>query len=130
MNIYTLAADESGDISFSFSKGASRYFVVAAISTENPDQLRDFVSDLRAQLGLPTDYEFKFGKLTNASLRNRIILALARQEFEAWAVIADKTVLSDTFRIMSGIEVFLYFVSELIQLIPPTQRELGTLILD
>lgn len=114
MNIYTLAADESGDISFSFSKGASRYFVVAAISTEHPDQLRDFVTELRAQVGLPLDYEFKFSRLTNASLRNRIIRALAQQEFGAWAVIADKTVLSDTFRVMSGIEVYLYFVSELI----------------
>ena len=56
MSVYTLAADESGDVSFSFQKGASRLFVVAAISTEKPDHLRDFVSDLRKEVGLPEDY--------------------------------------------------------------------------
>ena len=37
---FTLAGDESGDVSMSFGKGASRNFVIAMLATLHPDQLR------------------------------------------------------------------------------------------
>jgi hypothetical protein len=40
MPTFTLAGDESGDVSMSFAKGASRNFVIAMIATPYPDQLR------------------------------------------------------------------------------------------
>lgn len=43
----TFAGDESGDASFAFEKGASRYFVVAVIGTTEPESLRDALTELR-----------------------------------------------------------------------------------
>lgn len=48
----TFAGDESGDVSFAFDKGATRYFVVAVIATPNPDDLRQLLADLRKDSGL------------------------------------------------------------------------------
>lgn len=78
MLTFTFAGDESGDVSFNFSKGASRYFVATVIATQFPD----------------------------------------------------KAVLSEAFKAMSGLDFYLYFVSELICQIPDQKRAGGTLILD
>jgi len=126
----TFAGDESGDVSFSFGKGASRYFVVAVIATPEPDSLRQLLADLRQEAGLPPQYEFSFNSLTSAPLRRRVFEALARADFESWAVVVDKTALPDPFKVMHGLEFYLYFVTELIRLIPPDKREGATLILD
>jgi hypothetical protein len=126
----TFAGDEAGDVSFSFDKGASRYFVVAAIATVNPEGLRQGLADLRQKSGLPHEYEFKFTALSSAALRRRVFEALAQAEFEAWAVVVDKTTLPDPFRVMRGLDLYVYFVTELIQLIPPAKRDGATLILD
>jgi hypothetical protein len=126
----TFAGDEAGDVSFSFDKGASRYFVVAAIATANPDELRQRLAALRQKSGLPHEYEFKFTALSSSALRKRVFESLAQAEFDAWAVIVDKTALSDPFKVMRGLDVYVYFVTELIQLIPPTKRDGATLILD
>lgn len=130
MSTYIFAADESGDVSFAFDKGASRYFVVAAICTGKPDCLRQSLAQFRTQAKLADDHEFKFSRVTTITLRRRVFALLAEQDFECWAVIADKTTLADTFRVMHGLDVYLYFVSELINLIPRSQREHATLILD
>jgi hypothetical protein len=130
MSTFIFAADESGDVSFAFDKGASRYFVVAAISTVMPDDLRQSLINFRNQARLAEEYEFKFNRVTTTTLRRRVFTLLAEQDFECWAVIADKTTLADTFRVMHGLDVYLYFVSELITLIPGFQREHATLILD
>jgi hypothetical protein len=126
----TFAGDESGDVTFAFEKGASRYFVVAVIATPEPDTLRKLLADLRQAAGLPAQYEFRFNSLTSAPLRRRVFEALAGADFEGWAVIADKTTLPDSFRIMHRLDFYLYFVTELIRLIPPARREGATLILD
>ncbi len=126
----TFAGDESGDISFAFEKGASRYFVVAVIATDTPDTLRQLLKDLRQQSGLPANYEFSFNSLSSAPLRRRVFASLAQADFESWAVIVDKTVVSDSFKIMQRLDFYLYFVTELIQLIPSQKREGATLILD
>ena len=126
----TFAGDEAGDVSFAFDKGATRYFVVAAIATSEPDRLRQLLADLRQTSGLPREYEFKFNTLSSTALRRRVFEALSAADFEAWAVIVDKTTLSDPFKVMRGLDVYVYFVTELIQLIPPEKRAGATLILD
>ncbi len=126
----TFAGDEAGDVSFSFDKGASRYFVVAAIATADPEGLRQCLTDLRQKSGLPHEYEFKFTALSSATLRRRVFESLAQAEFEAWAMVVDKTALSDPFKVMRGLDLYVYFITELIQLIPPAKREGATLILD
>src|SRR3990172_2160863 len=126
----TFAGDESGDVSFAFGKVALRYFVVAAIATAEPDGLRQQLADLRRSSALPRDYEFKFNTLSSRALRRRAFETLAEADFEAWAVVVDKTTLPDPFRVMRGLDFYVYFLTELIQLIPPTARDGATLILD
>ena len=126
----TFAGDESGDVSFSFGKGASRYFVVAVIATAAPEALRQLLADLRQRSGLPADYEFSFNALSSAPLRRRVFAALAGADFEGWAVVVDKTTLPDPFKVMRWLDFYLYFVTELMRLIPSAKREGATLILD
>jgi hypothetical protein len=126
----TFAGDEAGDVSFSFDKGASRYFTVAAIATHEPDNLRERLARLRQASGLPHEYEFKFNGLSSAALRRRVFASLSEADFEAWAVMVDKIALSDPFKVMRGLDVYVYFVTELIQLIPAEKRDGATLILD
>ncbi len=126
----TFAGDESGDVSFAFDKGASRYFVVAVIATAEPDALRQLLTDLRQASGLPADYEFSFNALSSARLRERVFAALTGADFEGWAVVVDKTTLPDPFKVMRRLDFYLYFVTELIRLIPAEKRDGATLILD
>ena len=126
----TFAGDEAGDVSFAFDKGASRYFVVAMIATQTPETLRKLLADLRRRSGLPSHYEFSFHGLSSAPLRQRVLSALTDADFEGWALIADKTTLSDPFKVMHRLDFYLYFVTELIQRIPPTMCSGATLILD
>jgi hypothetical protein len=126
----TFAGDESGDVSFNFKKGASRNFVVAMVATSVPDSLRNKLAEVRQSSGLPASYEFKFHDLTSTALRKRTYAAIAEADFESWALIADKTSLPDTFRLFSSLDFYLYFVTELIRLIPAEKRKDATLILD
>ncbi|MCX7706874.1 MAG: DUF3800 domain-containing protein [Anaerolineae bacterium] len=126
----TFAGDEAEDVSFTFGKGASRYFVVAVVATANPDGLRQLLVELRQSSGLPADYEFSFHALSSALLRRRVFEALSSADFEGWAIVVDKTALPDPFKVMRRLDFYLYFVTELIRLIPQDKREGATLILD
>lgn len=126
----TFAGDEAGDVSFAFDKGASRFFVVAVISTPAPDELRQLLAKIRADSNLPSNYEFKFHNLSSAKLRERILSELAHAQFESWAIVVDKANLSDAFKVMRHYELYLFFVTELLQKIPEQEREGATLILD
>lgn len=126
----TFAGDESGDVSFSFDKGASRHFVFAVIATSAPDALRQQLADLRQQANLSPQYEFAFNSLSSAPLRRRVFDALRRADFEGWAVIVDKTTLPDSYKVMSGLEFYLYFLTELLRAVPANERDGATLILD
>ena len=130
MVTFTFAGDESGDVSFSFEKGASRYFVVAMIATTAPQTLRQDLADLRQKASLPAHYEFAFNSLSSAPLRRRVFEVLAEADFEGWAIVVDKTTLPDTFKMMSGLDFYLYFVTELLRVVPIDKREGATLILD
>lgn len=130
MLTFTFAGDESGDGSFNFERGASRYFVVAVIGTQNPDALRDLLVDVRQKAYLPKNFDFHFNSLASAKLRNLLFEALCQADFEAWAIVVDKTTLPDALKILvSGLDFYPYFVSELIRQIPAAKREGGTLIL-
>ena len=131
MLTFTFAGDEAGDVSFAFAKGASRYFVVTVIATPNPDDLRAVLEKVRKEASLPRTYEFGFNSVSSNRLRERVFTALGNAKFEAWALIVDKTTLPDTFKLfMSGLDVYVYFVSELIRQIPAEKRMRATLILD
>lgn len=130
MVTFTFAGDESGDTSFNFRKGASRYFVIAVIATQSPDSLRGLLEKLRHESGLVDKYEFSFHKLSGERLRNRVFSALSEANFETWAILVDKTRLAEAFKGMSGLDFYLYFVTELIARIPGEKRAGGTLILD
>ena len=130
MLTFTFAGDEAGDVSFKFEKGESQYFVVAVIATKSPDDLRDLLADIRQKAHLPQGFDFHFNSLASAKLRNLLFSSLANANFEAWAIVVDKSNLPDTFKLMSGLDVYLYFVSELIRQIPTEKRSGGILILD
>jgi len=125
----TFAGDESGDVSFAFDKGASRFFVVAVIATPAPDELRQLLAKLKTEASLPSQFEFKFSHLSK-TLRKRTLDALAQAKFEGWAIVVDKPNLSDAFKVMRRYEFYLFFVTELLRQIPSEKREGATLILD
>src|SRR5690349_2159900 len=130
MLTFTFAGDESGDVSFNFTKGASRYFVVTVIATQFPDELRKLLDKVRQDSKLPMRYEFGYHKLSSEQLRKRVFSVLSSAEFDVWAILVDKAVLPEAFKAMSGLDFYLYFVSELICQIPANIRNGGTLILD
>jgi hypothetical protein len=130
MYTYTLAGDESGDVSMSFGRGASRYFVLAIIATAEPEKLRLALEDVRMKAKLPETYEFKFHSLTSSSLRRLVFSSLLSMDFSAWAVVTDKTLLSAPFQKMDRMEFYLHFVTELLAAIPASYLRQSTLILD
>jgi hypothetical protein len=128
---FTFAGDESGDVSFNFEKGASRYFVVAVIATTQPQALRQQIDEARRELGLPINYEFGFNAMGSSTvLRRKVFARLQRADFSAWAIVVDKTTIPEPFRLMRRLDFYLFFVTELLQSIPAEQREGATLILD
>ncbi len=126
----TFAGDESGDVSFAFGKGASRFFAVAMIATEDAEGLRDLMANLVNENHLGERYEFKFHSLTSERLMKSVFDRLGKAHFEAWCMVVDKTQLPDSFRLLKGIDFYLYFVTELIQHVPLEKQTGATLILD
>jgi hypothetical protein len=127
---FTFAGDEAGDASFNFGKGASRYFVVAVVATQDADALRATLINLRKSENFSEVFEFHFNALTSGKLREKTLIALREADFMAWAIIVDKTNIPLPLRALSGMQFYLYFVAELIERIPVEFREKGTLILD
>jgi hypothetical protein len=130
MTIFTIAGDEAADASFKFERGASRYFVVAVVATQNPEDLRSLLADVRQSSHLSQGFDFHFNSLASAKLRNLLFTTLSAADFEAWGILVDKTTLPDTFQFMSGLDFHLYFIAELISQIPFERRAEGMLILD
>jgi hypothetical protein len=127
---FTFAGDEAGDVSFNFEKGASRYYVMAVIATTEPQKVRQALAEVRQQFDLPVAYEFSFHGMSSTEIRRSVFQALRRADFEAWALVVDKTTLYEPLRYMKRLDYYLFFVTELIQAIPAEQREKATLILD
>ncbi len=128
---FTFAGDESGDVSFNFEKGASRYFVMALIATDQPQTLRQRLEETRRELNLPAGYEFGFNAMgSSAVLRRKVFSTLQKADFSSWAIIVDKTTLPVLFKTIRRLDFYLFFVTELLTAIPVEQREGATLILD
>lgn len=127
----TFAGDESGDVSFNFGKGASRYFVIALIATEKPQELREMLDEVRGEFNLPAGYEFGFNSMGGAAaLRQKVFQRLGKADFSAWAIIVDKTTLPKIYADIPRLNFYLFFATELLQVIPEEMREGATLILD
>ncbi len=126
----TFAGDEAGDVSFAFSQGASRYFVVVLIETSQPDTLRSALSEFRQQHSLPAHHEFSFHRLAGLRLLTGLFQFLTRLDISIWTLVVDKQALPDSFRVMRRLDFYVYFVTELIRLIPEGQRSNASLILD
>ncbi len=124
------AGDESGDVSFAFAQGASRYFVVALMGVSDPDGLRAALSEFRQRNSLSAHYEFSFHRLAGLRLRNKVFEFLAAQNFQVWTIVVDKPSLPDTFRAMGRLDFYVYFVTDLIRSISGNERGGSTLILD
>jgi len=130
MLTFTFAGDEAGDASQNFEKGASRYFVVVVIATQDADGLRSVLTNLRRSENFAENFEFHFNSLASAKLRQKTMLAIQKADFMAWALIVDKTSMSFAMRDLSGMDFYLHCVTELIRRIPVEYRRKGTLILD
>jgi hypothetical protein len=126
----TFAGDEAGDVSLNFEKGASRYFVPAFIATKQPDHLRDMLANLRERLDLRPTHEFKFHRMTSAEIRTEVFQTLIHADFEAWALIVDKTRLPKLFETTESIGIYTHFITELLGIIPADLQKDATLILD
>ncbi|MBM3179575.1 MAG: DUF3800 domain-containing protein [Chloroflexi bacterium] len=130
MITFIFAGDEAGDVSLNFEKGASRYFVPVFISTQFPDPLRQTLAEVRQSLGLHEAHEFKFHKMADGVIRNEVFSALARADFQVWALAVDKTRLPKIFETLGSLEIYLHFITELLGMIPAELQENATLILD
>ena len=130
MITFTFAGDEAGDVSLNFAKGASRYFVPVFISTQEPDALRQALAETRQSLGLHEAHEFKFHKMADGVIRKEIFSALARSDFQVWALAADKTRLPKIFETLESFDIYLHFITELISIVPAELQEKAILILD
>jgi len=131
MITFTFAGDESGDVSFNFGKGASRYFVFAVIATEKPQDLREMLDEVRREFNLPAGYEFGFNSMGAAvALREKVFSRLNKADFSAWAILVDKTTLPKIYETIPRLNFYLFFLMELLQKIPAEMREGATLILD
>ena len=108
MLTFTFAGDESGDVSFNFDKGATRYFVMAVIATTKPEDLRQSLAEVRDEFGLSASYEFSFNGISSDQIRQRVFQALQRADFEAWALVVDKTRLTEPFHAKAGFLLVLY----------------------
>ena len=127
---FTFAGDEAGDASLDFEKGASRYFVIAVVATRDADELLSALGNLRKRESFSQSFEFHFNALTSEKLRGKTLSALKNADFKAWALVVDKTIIPLPLRALTGMELYLFMVAELISLIPANICEKGTLILD
>jgi hypothetical protein len=128
--IFTFAGDEAGDVSQNFAGGASRYFVFTIIGTNDGDKLRKVLSKVRSELELPDHFEFKFNSMNSRMLRERTFQSLADADFQAWSVIADKTTLPRPFELLHRLEFYIFFVTEVLEMIPLNSQKNAVLILD
>ena len=126
----TFAGDEAGDTSFRFDRGATRHFIISLVGTNQPDTLREALRQLRRQRNLSSRYEFSFHDTTSTRLRTSLWEILPQLDFRIWAIIADKKRLPDAFLAMQPRDLYVFFATEAIRLIPEPEREGGILLLD
>jgi hypothetical protein len=65
----TFAGDEAGHTSFNFEKGATQYFVVAFISTDQSGELRQALAGFRQEHSLSKQYGFSFHEVWSTNVK-------------------------------------------------------------
>ena len=85
----TVYLNEAGDTGFKFARGSSRYFVVALLQVVNPMSIQAAAQQLRQDLKLRDDFEFKFHHLVD-DRRLAFLDMLRRQDLNARVMVIDK----------------------------------------
>ena len=88
--------DESGDTGFKFSKNSSKYFVLTVIifdNLESAEKANDTIKELRKELKLPENFEFKFSTNTSDLIKTKFLQKLSHHDFIYRSIVIDKTVL-------------------------------------
>jgi Protein of unknown function (DUF3800) len=85
--------DESGDAGFKFREGSSRYFVVTSMIVHDPVPIHRAVDDLRLELGMRRDNEFKWYRSSEGT-RWAFLRMLRKQDFTARVLVVDKLLMA------------------------------------
>lgn len=89
--------DESGDTGFKFSKTSSRFFVLVIIifdSLADAEKANEAVKEIRKELKLPENFEFKFSTGTSDKYKKAFLQKLSKFNFRYRTVIVDKAILA------------------------------------
>ncbi len=126
-----LFVDESGNLGFIFDAGSSKFFVLVFVQVKDPDILRAFVRQLRAQQSLPANYEFKYRRVgSKRVLRTAFFRDLAQLEFVAWALVVDKRRLSVSVMALDRIGFYGWAMGELVSALPSEAIAHSIIVID
>lgn len=92
-----ITIDDSGDVGFKFRRASSRYFSIACVVFDDwldAEEASVRIKRLRRKLGWPDYREFKFHN-ASAKIRQRFLTEMQGTNFEVWAIIVDKTKITD-----------------------------------
>lgn len=84
--------DESGDTGLKLTKGSSKYFTIALVVFNDPDEAircDQRIELLRAEMGLGENFEFHF-KNDSSNVRKQFLKAIHPYQFNYFAVVIDK----------------------------------------
>jgi hypothetical protein len=121
--------DESGETGFKFGQVSSYFFIVALVSVDEPQPIRERIEQLKRELGVSARYEFKFNK-TSRRFRQAFFAALQSADFRARVLVVDKRKLSRQWQAVDKMSFYVYFVGESLLLVSPYTWEDTYLILD
>ncbi len=82
--------DESGDTGFRFRQGSSTHFVIALVMIDDPIPIHEAIDQLRSDLGLSKEKEFKFSQMRDHTKEN-FFRAVRPFPFQVRCLIVDKT---------------------------------------
>ncbi|MCA9842935.1 MAG: DUF3800 domain-containing protein, partial [Cyanobacteria bacterium HKST-UBA03] len=93
--------DESGDAGFKIERGSSKSFTICCVcfhKSEDAEQASSIIKQVRLDLALPRDKEFKFTK-HNKRIRTGFLNAVLKAKFSVHAIVFQKNLIySDTLR--------------------------------
>jgi hypothetical protein len=104
--------DECGDPGLDLSRGASSHFTLALVQTAERASIPALVK-LRRARHLSPYFEFKFHD-TAETLKAAFFAALRPVPFRVRVAVVDKARLPESFMAMSGQELYIHFLTELV----------------
>lgn len=109
--------DDSGDPGFRIEKGSSRFFIIALIIFEDTleaEKTSLTIKELRRELKVSDQYEFKFNKTDNR-FKKTFFTRIKRFDFKIRAILVDKKKISSP-RLQSNKENFYnFFIMQVIK---------------